>query len=213
MRKSSETRHVALYLRVSSRSQREALKNQEPELQRYVDGQDEPVKWYRDTFSGKTMERPGFDKLLADVRAGKVSKIVVWRLDRLGRTAVGLLNLLSELRALKVGFQSLRDGFDLDTAAGRMVFGILASVAEYETEVRRERQAAGIDRALEDVRQGKREHWGGRKPGTRIKVTVEKEKLIRKLAVQETPISTIARNLGLTRRTVYKVLARQPAKV
>lgn len=134
---------------------------------------------------------------MADVRAGKVSKIVCWRLDRLGRTAVGLLNLLTELRALKVGFQSLRDGFDLETPAGRMVFGILASVAEYETEVRRERQAAGIERALKEVQEGKRQPWGGRKPGTRVRVTEEKERLMRRLATQETPISTIARSLGL----------------
>lgn len=92
------------------------------------------------------MERPGLEKLLADVRSGKVSKVCVWRLDRLGRTAKGLLTLLDELQVLGVGFVSLREGFDLSTPAGRLMAGVLASVAAYETEVRKERQLAGIAR-------------------------------------------------------------------
>ena len=111
---------------------------------------------------------------MADVRRGKIKKVVVWRLDALGRTAKGLLTLLDELQQLGVGFVSLREGFDLATPAGRLMAGVLASVAAYETEVRKERQLAGIAKAKADGKS-----WGGRKAGTRIRLTEEKEKLIR----------------------------------
>jgi hypothetical protein len=78
-------KHIAVYLRVSSKSQ--DTRSQEPDLKRWADAQDKPVQWYGDKFTGKTMARPGWAKLEADMRAGKVSAIVCWRLDRLGRTA------------------------------------------------------------------------------------------------------------------------------
>ena len=73
-------------------------------------------------------------------------------MDRLGRTAKGLLTLLDELQPLNVGFVSLREGFDLSTPAGRLMAGVLASVAAYEIEVRKERQLAGIEKAQADPR-------------------------------------------------------------
>ena len=96
---------------------------------------------------------------------------------------------------------SLREGFDLSTPAGRLMAGVLASVAAYETEVRKERQLAGIARAREaGVR------WGGRKVGTRIKVTAEKEALVKQLHGENKPVAAIARLVGLSRKTVYKVI-------
>ena len=150
------------------------------------------------------MDRPGLDKLLADVRCGKVSKVCVWRLDRLGRTAKGLLTLLDELQALNVGFVSIREGFDIATPAGRLMAGVLASVACYETEVRKERQLAGIAKAKAD---GKT--WGGRKTGTRVKLTTEKQVAIRQLHEQGYSIASIARTVGLTRKTIYRALGRE----
>jgi DNA invertase Pin-like site-specific DNA recombinase len=160
---------VGIYLRVSSPKGQET-RSQEPDLQTWAKAQPDDVVWYRDRFTGTTMERPGLDKLLADVRSGRISKVCVWRLDRLGRTAKGLLTLLDELQALGVGFVSLREGFDLSTPAGRLMAGVLASVAAYETEVRKERQLAGIAKAKSEGRS-----WGGRKTGTRVKLTTEKE--------------------------------------
>lgn len=127
----------------------------------------------------------------------------VWRLDRLGRTAKGLLTLLDELQVLGVGFVSLREGFDLATPAGRLMAGVLASVAAYETEVRKERQLAGIAKAKTE---GKR--WGGRKAGTRVRLTEEKEDVIRQLHGQGKSVAFIARAVGLTRKTVYRALSR-----
>jgi len=76
------------------------------------------VPWYTDTFTGKTLDRPAMTRLLADIRAGRIKSVVVWRLDRLGRTAKGLTALFDELVALKVNFVSLKDGIDLSTPAG-----------------------------------------------------------------------------------------------
>ena len=81
---------IAVYVRVST--QKQTTKSQEPDLTQwisaYANGQ--PVKWYRDKATGKTMDRPGWNRLEADMRAGKVATLVCWRLDRLGRTASGL---------------------------------------------------------------------------------------------------------------------------
>jgi DNA invertase Pin-like site-specific DNA recombinase len=112
--------------------------------------------------------------------------------------------LLDELQKLGVGFVSLREGIDLATPAGRLMLVVLAGVSQYETEVRNERQLAGIANAKAE---GKT--WGGRKAGTRVKLTQEKEDLIRQLHEQHKPIAVIARLVHLTRRTVYKALRRQ----
>ena len=194
---------VGVYLRVSSAKGQET-RSQEPDLQTWAKAQPDESVWYRDRFTGTTMDRPGLDKLLADVRCGKVSKVCVWRLDRLGRTAKGLLTLLDELQALNVGFVSIREGFDIATPAGRLMAGVLASVACYETEVRKERQLAGIANAKAD---GKT--WGGRKTGTRVKLTTEKQVAIRQLHEQGYSIASIARTVGLTRKTIYRALGRE----
>jgi DNA invertase Pin-like site-specific DNA recombinase len=82
----------------------------------------------------------------------------------------------------------------------------LGSVAAYETEVRKERQLAGIAKAKAE---GKT--WGGRRPGTRIKLTVEKEMLIQQLHAEGKPVAAIARMVGLTRKTVYKAIGQSTA--
>ena len=191
-----------MYLRVSSNKGQDT-KSQEPDLQTWAKAQNEETVWYKDRFTGTTMERPGLERLLADVRAGKVKKVIVWRLDRLGRTAKGLLTLLDELQTLGIGFVSLREGFDLGTPAGRLMAGVLASVAAYETEVRKERQLAGIAKAKSE---GKA--WGGRKLGTRVRLTLEKETLIKQLRGERKSVASIARLVGLTRKTVYKAIKR-----
>ena len=195
-------KQVAVYVRVSSRKQDH--RSQMPDLKRWVASQEKPVKWYRDSRPGKSMDRPGWAKLEADLQAGKISKIVVWRLDRLGRTASGLTALFERLQAAKVGLVSIKDSLNLSTAAGRLMANVLASVASYESEVRGERVRAGqaVARAA-----GKR--WGGRKPGTRIKVTKEKERIIRQMRAEGRPIAEIARTVEVSRQTIYTVLARQ----
>jgi DNA invertase Pin-like site-specific DNA recombinase len=193
---------TALYCRVSHQTQKDAIKNQEPELKDWAKKEGAPAKFYRDVCTGAKMNRPQFDRLMQDIRRGKVKRIVVWRLDRLGRTAGGLHSLLDELQRLGVTLISVRDGFDLSTSSGRLFFGLLASIAQYEKEVRQERQALGIARAKAE---GKR--WGGRQPGTIVKATPEKVATVKKLAKDGESIAAIARIVGLSRPTLYKLLA------
>ena len=144
---------------------------------------------------------------MTDLRAGLIRQIVIWRLDRLGRTTSGLVNLLEELRDRKVGLVSLRDGaLDPTTPTGRLIYTILSSVATYETEVRKERQLAGIQAVRK--RNGGTCPWGGSQAGRRLKVTLEKEELIRKLRAEGHKVVNIARLVGLTRQTCYAILKR-----
>jgi DNA invertase Pin-like site-specific DNA recombinase len=194
-------RHIAIYIRVSSKKQ--DTRSQEPDLKRWIEAYaDLPVKWYADKATGKTMDRPGWKRLEEDMLAGKVAKIVVWRLDRLGRTAAGLTALFEELGRRNIGFESLRDKIDLSTAAGRLMANVLASVAAYENEVRSERIRAGQAAARAN---GKR--WGGGVKGRRIKVTPEQTTTICRLKDEGEKIAAIARATGLSRPTVYDVLA------
>ena len=147
------------------------------------------------------MDRPGWNKLIADVRAGKVDRVVCWRLDRLGRTAQGLTSLFAELTERKVNLVSLKDGLDLSTAAGRLMANVLASVAQFETEVRAERVKAGQAAA-----RAAGVTWGGSEKGRRAKVTDEQVTTIQRMAGEHAKVAAIARATGLTRPTVYAYL-------
>lgn len=191
---------IAVYVRVSKKNQ--DTKSQVPDLKQWAAAQKHPVKWFTDKFSGRTMDRPAWTKLEGDMRAGKVSSIVVWRLDRLGRTAKGLTALFSELQERKVGLVSIKEGLDLGTPAGRLMAHVLASVAQYETEVRAERIKAGQEAARA---QGKT--WGGSEKGRRVKVTDDQVKIVRTMKADGSKITAIARATGLSRPTVYAILA------
>jgi DNA invertase Pin-like site-specific DNA recombinase len=206
---------TALYERISSRGQR--LDSQHHDLETWSRGQPagQAVRWYRDTFTGKTLDRPGMTKLLADIRGGKVKAVVVWRLDRLGRTAKGLTALFDELVALKVNFVSLKDGIDLSTPAGRLIANVLASVAAYETEVRAERIAAGkaakqarIEAIIKAGGTPPPVNKGGRPRGIPNKVTPTVAGMILKMKAEKKKVTVIARELNLSRQTVYDVLRR-----
>lgn len=193
----------AIYVRVSSRTQSE--RSQLPDLERWAKAQDAPPAWYRDSFTGKTLARPGWERLWADVLACKVDRVVIWRLDRLGRTLSGLATLFDELRARRVTLVSLREGFDLETPAGRMLAGVLASAAQYETELRSERQMAGIEQAkAKGIRFGRKAVGEGN--GKPIKVTDEKRDLVLRLYAERAPVARISRLASLSRTTVYKIL-------
>jgi DNA invertase Pin-like site-specific DNA recombinase len=190
---------TAVYVRTSSKSQ--DTRSQEPDLRRYVESHGEMAQWYRDTFTGKSMDRKGWDRLMEEVRSRKVTKIVVWRLDRLGRTARGLTALFDDLLALKVNLVSLKDGVDLNTAAGRLMANVLASVAQFETEVRAERVLAG-----QAVARANGKRWGGSKKGRRISVTDDQVRMIKRMAGEGEKVARIARATGLSRPTVYRFL-------
>jgi DNA invertase Pin-like site-specific DNA recombinase len=192
-------RHIALYLRVSSKTQDTA--SQEADLKNWAERQSEPVVWYRDKFTGKTLDRPGFRKLEEQISAGNVSTLAVWRLDRLGRTAKGLTALFEDLIQRKVNLVSLREHFDLSTSAGRLMLIVLTGVAQYETEVRSERQMAGIAAAKE------RGVKFGRRVGSKhSRVPEDKRAAILEHKAAGWKIARIALAVGLSRQTVYTVL-------
>ena len=124
------------------------------------------------------------------------------RLDRLARTAKGLTSLFEDLIRRKVNFISLKDGLDLVTPAGRLMANILAGVAAYETEVRAKRILSGQAAARE---RGVR--WGSSNRGRRIRATVEPIAVMRRLRSEGGEIAAIARATGLSRPTIYRILA------
>jgi DNA invertase Pin-like site-specific DNA recombinase len=141
-------------------------------------------------------------RLLEELRAGRPCRIVVWRLDRLGRTTRGLCQLFDDLGERKVDLVSLKDGFCLDSPAERLHARILEPVAEFETEVRRERVLAG-----QQVARRKGKTWGGSEKGWRWNVSDEQVTAIREMKAARTPIAKIARITGLSRPTICRVLS------
>jgi DNA invertase Pin-like site-specific DNA recombinase len=111
-----------------------------------------------------------------------------------------LITLRDELQARKINLVSLRDALDLSTPSGRMMFAVLASIAEFETEVRRERQSAGIMVAKE---QGV---YKGRQLGLRNRKTSEAQATVRLMHSAGISVGEIAKTTGLSRPTIYKMV-------
>ena len=160
--------------------------------------------WYEDKATGKNMERVAWQKIQSAISKGNVSRLVVWRLDRLGRTASGLCKLFDDLQERKVRLVSLMDSIDLGTPSGRLIANVLTSVAAYETEVRGERVRAGQQAALAN---GKK--WGGSKKGRRIKVTDEQVQAILEMRQRSVKIASIARTVSLSRLTIYRIIEQE----
>ncbi|MGO9571123.1 MAG: recombinase family protein, partial [Desulfomonilaceae bacterium] len=98
---------------------------------------------FTDKVSGRKSERPGLDGCLKILQTGDT--LVVWRLDRLGRSMQHLVAVVTDLKARGIGFRSLRDGaIDTTTASGSLIFNVFASLAEFEAELIRERTRAGL---------------------------------------------------------------------
>jgi DNA invertase Pin-like site-specific DNA recombinase len=114
----------------------------------------EPQNTFTDHKSGKDIDRDGLNDALSHVRAGDT--LVVWRLDRLGRTLKQLIELINELNDKDVGFKSITENIDTTTSRGKLVFHIFGALAEFEREVIRERTNAGLQAARARGRLGGR---------------------------------------------------------
>jgi DNA invertase Pin-like site-specific DNA recombinase len=137
---------AAIYARVSTFEQEP--ENQLRELRRYVQARGwSAVEFVDKGVSGARESRPALDALVRDARRRHFDAVVVWRLDRLGRSLRHLIMLLDELTALGVSFVSLGEGIDTTTPAGRLQLHILAAIAEFERARIQERVRAGIARA------------------------------------------------------------------
>jgi DNA invertase Pin-like site-specific DNA recombinase len=198
-------KHTAVYVRVSTKGQN--LEAQLPDLiawcgqqglqvppddgwlQRLEVWSGAGIAFYPDKFTGRTMARPGMNRLTAEIEAGRVQRLVIWRLDRLGRTASGLTRFFDQCCLKQTQVLSLRDGFDLDTPVGRFIGQILASVAEFELEIRRDRIESGLNSNRQKSVRAHQMHKAGK------------------------PLPTIAVELGLTRQEVERVLAKPPGRL
>jgi DNA invertase Pin-like site-specific DNA recombinase len=137
---------VAVYARVSTHDQ--TAENQLIDLRRYVAARGWAAVEYIDSgISGSKDRRPALDQLVADVRRHRVQGVLCWRLDRLGRNLRHLVLLLDEWQSRGIAFVTLGEGIDTSTAAGRLVAGVLGSIAEFERARIQERIMAGLARA------------------------------------------------------------------
>jgi DNA invertase Pin-like site-specific DNA recombinase len=141
---------VAIYARVSTLHHGQDPELQTRELREYANHRGWQVtREYVDRgISGSKDSRPAFNQLLADVHRRKCDIVLVWKLDRLGRSLRHLVNTLADLEAQGVAFVSLRDNLDLTTPSGRLMFNIIGAMSEFERSLIQERVRAGIRHAL-----------------------------------------------------------------
>lgn len=155
-----------------------------------------PDHLYEDYASGKKDDRPGLAACLKALRAGDT--LVVWKLDRLGRDLRHLINTVHDLTTRGVGLKVLTGhgaAIDTTTAAGKLVFGIFAALAEFERELIAERTKAGLASARARGRQG----------GRPYKMTAAKLRLaMAAMGQPETSVSALCEELGITRQTLYR---------
>lgn len=144
--------------------------------------------------SGAKKQRKGLSEMMEVLQAGDT--LAVWKLDRLGRSQLDMLNLLDELREREIAFQSLTEGVDTNTSAGRMVFSVIAAMAELERENIRERTKEGLKAAK---RRGVRL---GRPPT----LTTDQIKHAKSLLDDDIRMSDIARNMGVAYTTLRRAL-------
>ena len=154
-------------------------------------------KIYTDKVSGVKSERPGLERLLKNAREGDT--IVVWKLDRLGRSLKHLVELAEQLSQRGIGLKSLNDPIDTSTAQGKLVFNIFAALAEFERGIISERTNAGLSAARA------RGRLGGRKPGL-SEDAQRKARVAESLYKEGMPVNQIAEDLNISKATLYKYL-------
>ena len=190
---------VALYARVSTQN------GQDPELQlrelrEYASRRDWVIsKEYIDQgVSGSRESRPALNELMSDAYRRKFDAVLVWKIDRFGRSLKHLVNSLAELGALGVAFISFRDNLDLSTPSGRLMFQIIGAMAEFERALIQERVRAGLRNARAK----------GKRLG-RPRVLVDASK-IAKLRAQGQSWAGIKTELGISKGTAQRALSALP---
>jgi putative DNA-invertase from lambdoid prophage Rac len=187
---------TALYVRVSTLDQRQD--SQVKELKNYC----RLRKWsnltfYKDKASGAELARPELDRMISDVRAGRVERVVCYKFDRLGRSVSHLALMMEELIRLHVPLIAISQGIDTseDNAAGRLQAHVIMAMAEFERSLIRERVRAGLAAARErGVRLG-------REP-----MLVKRVQEVRRLKSSGLGLRAIGRQLGMAPSSVHKVL-------
>ena len=181
------------YVRVSKADRSQVLDLQEDAM-RALDIA--PSNIYYDRLSGKKDDRPGLESCLKALREGDT--LVVWKLDRLGRNLTHLVNTVQGLNDRGIGLKVISgQGAEIDTstAAGKLIFGIFAALAEFERELIRERTMAGLKSA----------RARGKKGGRKFQLTKGQVRLAQaSMKNKETNVSDLCRELGVSRQTLYR---------
>ena len=189
---------AGIYARVSTLEQK-TLPMQLAKMKKYVKDRGWTVTVQVDDIGSGAQERPKREEILRAARRRELDAVVVWKLDRWGRSLVDLVTTLKELSELGVGFVSLTEALDLTTPTGRAMTGLLAVFAEFERELLRERVKAGIAQARSQ---------GGRHG--RPKTAALQLDQIKELRIQGLNHSQIARKLNIGRTSVRRLLAPGP---
>src|SRR3954449_10864473 len=151
------------------------------------------TKIFTDTASGAQADRKGLAEAIAYVRAGDT--LVVWKLDRMGRSLKDLISRITELNDRKIGFRSLTEQIDTTTSGGKLIFHIFGALAEFERDIIKERTQAGLAAART---RGKR---GGRRPNLKPQDIA----MVRKLYEDKTtPIRDICKSFNISRMTLWR---------
>lgn len=153
---------------------------------------------FTDHASGTATSRPQFDAMMDRLRIGDT--LVVWRLDRLGRSMTHLIALVAELEAREIGLRSLNEQIDTTTANGRLVFHVMAALTEFERGLLTERTQAGLAAA----------RARGRVGGRPKALTAGAQRTVREMQAAGASVSEIAAALRVSRATVYRELDAQP---
>jgi len=189
---------VGIYARVSTLDKGQDVELQLSDLRTYADARGWKVfKEYIDVGqSGSKEQRPAFNQLMEDARKRKIDIILVWRLDRFGRSLKHLIVSLDEVKTLGVGFVSFKESIDFTTATGRLMLHLLGAFAEFEKELIRERVKAGVAHARAK----------GKRLGRRPLIDTKLLRTIRDMRDKRISIRNISRELGISKSLVHKSL-------
>jgi putative DNA-invertase from lambdoid prophage Rac len=186
---------AALYARVSTHDQ-QTLGMQVDAMTAYVKDRGWRLARRVEGVGSGAKERRGREDVLKAARRREIDVIVVWRLDRWGRSVADLMTTLRDLADLGVGFVSLTEALDLTTPTGRAMAGMLAIFAEFEREILRERVRAGIAQARKEGR-----------PHGRPPTAAPRADEVLRLKAEQVSHAEIARRLGIGRTSVRRILA------
>lgn len=160
---------------------------------------------FKETASGAKTDRPELQNLLKHIRKGDI--VVVYKLDRLGRSLKHLLEVVAELNSKEVGIRSINDAIDTTTPQGRLFFNISASFAEFERDLIRERTKSGLEAARARGRRG------GRRQG--MTKEAEQKAILAETYYKENKmgVNQIAKEIGVSKMTLYKYLRYRGVKI
>ena len=179
------------YARVSTQDQN--LETQERAIKEYAEKLSERFEIYKEKESGGKADRPELQNALRHVREG--DKFIVYKLDRLARSSKQLFEIADELKEKNVEFISIKDNLDTTTSTGKAMFGMLSVFAEFERDIIIERTQAGLESAR---RRGK--------IGGRPSIDEKTKKRIKILFDEGESATDIAKEYGIGRSTVYKII-------